>query len=173
MSTAAPDLPVEQRESFASDLAGMGNFLIDPSGAAKRVFSKWFWIGPLILFSVVSIVVASLMIPITQHVLETMPLPPNVSPEQFQRSRDIGATIQRVAMWCSPIWTAAIYAIEALILWGMSSMLGVTAKFRWLFNLAAGCSLISLLASVAAIVILKAKGEVSTMAELRPALGID
>jgi hypothetical protein len=49
----------------------------------------------------------------------------------------------------------------------------VNAKFVWLFNLLAGCSLIQLLGGLASFAILKAKGEVSTMAELRPALGLD
>jgi hypothetical protein len=49
----------------------------------------------------------------------------------------------------------------------------VKATFRQLFNLAAGCSLISVLESIAIIVILRAKGEVSSVAELRPALGLD
>ncbi len=173
MSAMVPEMPAAEGESFGADLAGMGAFFIDPTNAAKRVFSKWFWIGPLILFSIVSIIVAYLMIPITQHVMETMPLPANANPEQFQRGIEMGMTIQRVAMWFSPIWAAAIYAIDALILFGMCSALALNVKFRWLFNLAAGCSLIQLLAAIASVVILKAKGDISSMAELRPAMGID
>jgi hypothetical protein len=56
---------------------------------------------------------------------------------------------------------------------GTSSVLSVGAKFRDLFNLAAGCGLIQSIAAIAAIVVLKSKGDISTMAELRPALGLD
>jgi hypothetical protein len=42
-----------------------------------------------------------------------------------------------------------------------------------LFNLVAGCSLIQMLAAIASLVVLKAKGEASTMAELNPPLGLD
>jgi hypothetical protein len=49
----------------------------------------------------------------------------------------------------------------------------VSARFLALFNLLAGCSVITMLAGIASFVILKAKGEVSTQAELRPPLGLD
>lgn len=173
MSTLAPELPADRGESFADDLAGMGSFFIDPAGAAKRIFRKWFWIGPLVLFSVVSIIASYMMMPIVQHVLEVSPVPPNVTPEQYQRGVDMGMTFQRIGMYLAPIIAAIIYAVAALILFGMCSVMSIEAKFRWLFNLVAGCSLIQLLSSIASIVILKAKGDVSTVAELRPALGLD
>lgn len=173
MSAIVPELPDERRESFADDLAGMGNFLIDPAGAAKHVFSNWFWIGPLIVVSLVGIIAGYIRIPITQHVLETMPMPANASPEQYERGIELGMKLQWIFLWCAPIAAAALYTIEALILLAMSSVMAINAKFVWLFNLAAGCSLISALAAIASIVILKAKGDVSTMAELQPALGAD
>lgn len=173
MSTIAPELPAEQPRSFGADLAGMGNFLIDPTGAAKHVFSKWFWVGPLIVVTIVSIVTTIMRMPITQHVLETMPLPPNANPEQFQHSIEIGMMFQRIFVWVSPIVVACLYAITALVLFLMAMVMGTNAKFLWIFNLVAGCSLIQALAAIASLVILKAKGEVSTMAELQPPLGAD
>ncbi len=173
MSTTVPELPAERRESFADDLAGMGNFFIDPAGAAKRVFRKWFWVGPLIVASVVAIVAGYIRIPITQHVMETMPLPANASPEQYQRGMDLSMKLQWIVLWAAPIGTVALYAFDALILFAMSSMMSVTAKFLWLFNLVAGCSLIQALAAIASVIILKAKGDVSSVAELQPALGLD
>ncbi len=173
MSTLAPEVPADRPESFADDLAGMGNFFIDPQGAARRVFSKWFWIGPLVLFSVVSIIASYMMMPMVQHVLETAPLPANASPEQYQKGIDMAMMFQRIGMYLAPVIAAVIYSITALILFGMCSVMSIEAKFRWLFNLIAGCSLIQLLSSIASLVILKAKGDISTMAELRPALGLD
>ncbi|MBV9406365.1 MAG: hypothetical protein JO211_13550 [Acidobacteriaceae bacterium] len=49
----------------------------------------------------------------------------------------------------------------------------MTAKFGWLLNVVAGCSLIQSLATLASALILKGKGEVSSMAELQPPLGLD
>lgn len=165
MSTMAPELPAERGESFASDLAGMGSFFIDPAGAARRVFSKWFWVGPLILMAAVTLITAYLMIPITQHVLENS----NLNERQIEMS----VRMQQIFMWFAPVMVAILFAISTLILFAMSSMTSVNTKFRELFNLVAGCSVIQMLAAIASVLILKAKGEVSSMAELRPALGLD
>jgi len=172
MSRAASDLPLE-RETVADDLAGMGSFFIDPQGAARRVFHKWFWVGPLVIFSVVSVIASHVIIPMMQHVFEVAPIPPGVSPDQFQRQADMGMTALRLSMYFAPVITGVILAVPALLLLGSCSVLAIEAKFRWLFNLLAGCSLIQVIAAIANIIILKSKGEVSTAAELRPAVGLD
>jgi hypothetical protein len=172
MGTVA-DLPASSGEGFGSDIAGMGNFLIDPAGAARRVHSKWFWIGPLIIFSIVSLLASYVVMPMTRHVMEVAPLPQGVSPEQYQKSMEVGLAIQRVTMYFAPVLVAFIFAIQTLVLFGTSAVMSIGAKFRQLFNLVAGCSLIQVLAAIAGIVVLKSKGEVSTLAELRPALGLD
>jgi hypothetical protein len=172
MATTMPGSSA-QSETLANDLAGMGSFFIDPPGAARRVFHKWFWIGPLVVFSIVSMVASYLMLPMVQHVLEVSPIPAGSSQEQYQRGIDIAMTIQRVSMYFSPAIVAVILALQAVVIWATCSVLTIEVKFRWLFNLVAGCSLIQVLASIASLAILKGKGEISTMAELRPALGLD
>ncbi len=173
MGTLAPELPADSRESFGSDLAGMGNFLIDPAGAAPRVYRKWFWVGPLVLFAIISLAASYLMIPMTQHVMEVAPVPAGTSAEQYEKTVNMILKFQRISMYFAPVMVAIIFAIQAAILLGASSIMSVGAKFRQLFNLVAGCSLIQVLSSITALVILKAKGDVSTVAELRPALGLD
>jgi hypothetical protein len=151
----------------------MGSFFIDPQGAAQRVHNRWFWVGPLVIFSIVSLIASYVMMPMAQHVMETAPLPANTSPEQYQHGMEIGMKIQRMAMYFAPVIAALIFAIEAGVLLLMSAVLSVRARFLELFNLVAGCNLIQVLSAIAVVVILKAKGEVSTAAELRPALGLD
>jgi len=162
-----------QPETFAGDLAGMGSFFIDPQGAARRVFYKWFWIGPLVIFAIVTVIASYLMMPMVQHVLEVSPIPAGKSPEEYQAGMNVAMTIQRVSMYFSPAIVALILALQALVLFASCSVSTIDVKFRWLFNLVAGCSLIQVLASIASLAIVKAKGEISTMAELRPALGLD
>jgi hypothetical protein len=173
MSTLAPELPLEPRESFADDLAGMGSYFIDPEGAAKRAFHKWFWIGPLIVVSIVGIVTQLLRLPITQQVMETMSPPNGLSPEQWEKQTQISLMVQHIVVWCTPIVLLVIYALQSVILLAMCSILTVTVKFRTLFNIAAGCSLITALEAIASIIVLKMKAPVSTMAELKPPLGLD
>jgi Yip1 domain len=172
MATLTPELPM-QHESFADDLAGIPSFFIDPPGAAKRVHTKWFWVGALIVSAVVTVVIGVMSAPILQHVLEIAPIPQGRTPEQYQKGIEIGLMIQKILTYCSAILGAAFFAIMAATLLGMSSIMGVKAKFLELFNLVAGCNLIQVLAGIATLIIIKAKGEISTMAELQPPLGLD
>ncbi len=170
-----PELPVTQEEqgSFAGDLVGMFNFFIDPAGAAKLIRHKWFWVGPVVLLSIVSIVIGVMLMPIVQQVLLSQPPPPGQDPAQYQKGMAIGLSIQRYATYCSPILVVILLAISAAILLGSCSVMQIKAKFLWLFNLLAGLSLINLLQSVATFLIIKGKGELSTPAELQPPLGLD
>ena len=129
--------------------------------------------GPLVVFSIVSMVAGFLMMPIVQHVLEVSPIPDGVTPERYQRGIAIGTMIQKVAIFLAPVAVAVIFSIQAAILLGASSVFSAGAKFRELFNLVAGCGLIQAIAAIAAIIVLKSKGEISSRAELRPALGLD
>jgi hypothetical protein len=129
-------------ETFAGDLAGMGSFFIDPAGAARRVFHRWFWIAPLIVFSIVSATATYLMMPMVQHALEVSPIPAGASPDQYQRGMDIALTFQRISMYFSPVIVAVILVLQALVVFATCSVLTINLKFRWIFNLVAGCSLI-------------------------------
>jgi hypothetical protein len=173
METVVPELPVPHPESFLSDITGMFNFLIDPKGAARYVHSKWFWVAPVILTSIIGIAAGIMMQPIVRHVLEVTAPPPNVSPEQYQRSMAIGIKISQVAVYLAPVLVLATVAIDALVLFAACSVMSVKASFRSLFNLAAGTSIITSLAALATAAVLVGKGEVSTQAELRPPLGLD
>jgi hypothetical protein len=173
VSTLAPDLPLEPRESFGDDIAGMGSFFIDPEGAAKRTSHKWFWVGPLIVCSIIAIITQLVRLPITQQVMETMPLPNGMTDAQWGKQMQISLMIQHIAVWCSPILVAIIYLIQAGILMAMASILTGTARFRTLFNIVAGCSLIASLEAIASVIVLKMKAPVSTVAELKPPLGLD
>lgn len=173
MATVAPGVPEETRETFISDLSGMGNFFIDPAGAAPYVFRKWFWVGPLVVMSIVAMVVQSQMIPLIQHVMEVSPIPANTNPAQYQKGIQMAMTIQHVVLFIMPVFIAAILAIQAGLVTATASVLGVKAKFLNAFNLICGVSLIGSLAAIATAIIVRAKGDPSTMAELKPPLGLD
>jgi Yip1 domain len=173
MSTLAPDLPLEPRESFADDLVGMGSFFIDPEGAAKRAFRKWFWIGPLIVCTIIAIVTQLVRLPITQQVMETMAPPNGVTEAQWAKQVPVSLMIQHIAVWCSPVLVIVIYLIQTGILLAMASILTSSAKFRTLFNIVAGCSLIATLEAIASVAVLRMKAPVSSIAELKPPLGLD
>ena len=172
MATQDQEIP-ETTGGLASDVIGLPSFLIDPESAAKRVRSKWFWIVPLIVTSVIGIAVGAFMAPMIVHVAEVAPMPDGVTDQQRQQSIAITKTITNVAFYLTPIFAAVTWAIIAGIMLGLASVLGVKARFLELFNLTGGCWLIQSLSGIATAVILHYKGEISTTAELKPPLGPD
>ena len=174
MSATAPEFPENLPvEDTSSDLVGMFNIYIEPKAVAPHIFHKWFWVWPFLVTAIVGLTVALLMMPITQHVIEITPAPPNVDAAQYQKSIGIGLMIQKIASYCAPLFVLIGYCVTAALLMLGCAMLDIKAKFLQLFNVAAAGSLISMLAYVATLIIIKAKGEISTQAELRPPLGLD
>jgi hypothetical protein len=169
MAIKEQELPSETH-SFASDLAGVPSFLIDPASAARRVRSKWFWIAPVVIAAVIAVVAVKYMTPYAMHAAAVSPLPDGVTAEQYSKGIEMG---WKFSAYFAPIITVVIYVIEALLLLAMSAVLGASAKFGQLFNLTAGCGIIQSLAGLASMSIIHFKGEVSNMAELRPAMGLD
>lgn len=160
-------------QSFLSDFGGMFNFLIDPGGAAKRLPRKFFWIAPLIVVSIVYLVCGISNFPLIQQAMMNQPPPPNVSPEQFQKSMQVGLTIQKVGLYVSPLVFIIISAVSGLIIFATASVIGLKARFIELFNLMAGLSIIGALQVIATTAIIHMKGEPSSLADLQPALGLD
>ena len=169
MATKTAALPSETK-SFASDLAGIPSFLIDPESAARRVYSKWFWIAPALISIIIAVVTFKFITPYALHAASVSPIPDGVTAEQYAKGVEIG---MKFNTFLSPVFVLGFYAIEALLLLAMAAVLGARAKFGQLFNLAAGCGIIQSLAALATMAILHFKGEVSSMAELRPAMGLD
>jgi hypothetical protein len=158
---------------FLSDLAGLPSFLIDPEGAAKRVHSKWFWVAALLVVSAIAIGVGIFMAPIIIHVASVAPLPAGATQEARDRAVSFTTMAANYGPYFSPILAGIFWAIIAGVLMGISVVSGVTARFGEFFNLVAGCSIIQSLGSIATAIILHFKGDVSTQAELKPAMGLD
>lgn len=173
MATMAPGVPDENRGTLLSDLSGMGNFFIDPAGAARCVFHKWFWVGPIVIMSIVAMLIQAQMIPLVQHVMEVAPLPPNTDPAQYQKGMQMAITIQHFVLYAMPLFILLILAIQAGLVTGTASLLSVKTKFLYVFNLICGVSLIGSLGGIATAIIVRAKGDPSSMAELKPPLGLD
>lgn len=173
MATIASNLPSGHRETFTSDLAGMFSFLLDPAGAARCLDRKWFWVAPLLILSIASAVYTAVCGPLVAHFLETSPIPPNVRPDQYAQQMRVSAAIYRFMPLVMPFLTAIILLINGGILMATSSVLAVRARFLQLFNLLAGCGIMSTLQMLAWVGILKAKHEIASIADLKPPLGLD
>jgi hypothetical protein len=173
MAAITPQVPSDRSGSFASDVTGMFNFLIDPVAAARCLPRKWFWIAPFVVLSAAAIFYTAVSGPMGLHYAETAPLPANVTQEQYSQQLHIQAAIQKFMPFIMPVLLLIFNLIQSGILLATSSMVAVRARFVELFNLISGCGIISSLQMVAWAVILMLKHEISSPAEIRPPLGLD
>ncbi len=173
MAIAASPAPSERYESLANDFTGMWNFLVDPVAAARRLPRKWFWIAPVLALSIAAFAYMFVMTPIMEHFLQTAPMPADAPPEQFAKRLQITMGILRIETFAMPVIIVLMALIQSGILLGSSSVLAVRTTFRELFNLVTGCGIISALQTLAWMLILRFKGEISNANDVRPPLGLD
>jgi hypothetical protein len=173
MATVASNLPSGERETFGSDIAGMFSFFFDPQGAARRLDRKFFWVLPIVVVSVLTGLYTFVSGPMVIHFMETAPAPANVSPEQYAQQIRFTGILYKFLPLITPIMVVVFDLIMAGLLVATSSMLAVRVRFLQLLNLVAGCGIISSLQMIAWVIILKAKNDISSLADLKPPLGLD
>ena len=167
------DHPAPVRASIPDVVSGMLNAFVDPAAMAKQAAKKGFWIGPLLLLSVVAIVFSLLTVPIALRVMQMNP-PPNLTREQFERAFPMMKTAYYGFSFATPVIIVALLLLSAWLVGVLCSITGVEAKFSGIFSLLSGCSLISMLQIVANYVVLRLKGDdIQSLQELQPPLGLD
>src|SRR5579863_5830202 len=154
-------------------MSGMLNAFIDPAAMAKQAVKKGFWIGPLLLLSVVAIVFGLLTVPIALRVIQLNP-PPNLTHEQFERAYPMIKNAYYGFSLAIPVIIVTLLLLSAWLVGVLCSVIGIEAKFSGIFSLMCACSLISMLQIVATYVVLRLKGDdIQSTQELQPPLGID
>ncbi len=173
MDAAIPNASSHDSEGFASSFTGMFSFLLDPVGAARQLPKKWFWIIPTALACVVLAWYLAVTGPLTMHYMETAPTPANVPPDQYAKQIQIQGSVQHFIPFAAPLFIVFFLLLQSGLLLATSAMLAVRTTFGQLLNLIAGCGLISTLQTLAWIAILKMKGDITSLQDLKPPLGLD
>jgi hypothetical protein len=162
----------ETTGSATSGILGMFNAFVDPAGLAKAAETKMFWLWPLLLTCIVTIVVLYMMTPYTLSISEARLA--QVPPERQEQARRITQIIANVIPIVAPIGIAVVTVIMAFFVNLTCSMAGVRTKFRDVFALMTGCSLIVCLQTIATLVVLRVKGdEVTSQEQMTPPFGLD
>ncbi len=165
--------PAPVKASISDVVSGMLNAFIDPAAMAKQAAKKGFWIGPILLLSVVAVVFSLLTVPIALRVTQLNP-PPNLTHEQFERAYPMMKTAYYGFSLGSPIIIVTLLLLSAWLVGVLGSITGVEAKFSGIFSLMSACSLISMLQIVASYIVLSLKGDdIQSVQELQPPLGLD
>lgn len=165
--------PAPDATPLPSDFSAMLNVFIDAATTVKKVGGKWFWVWPVVIVSIVSVLVGLGLTPISLRVVQQNP-PAGVSAEQMQRAASMSSMFAYISVFVTPVFVLLKLLVLSWLLSVACTVLDVRATFRSLFNLMAACSLIPMLQSIATYVVIRAKGDdIQSMTELMPPFGLD
>jgi hypothetical protein len=175
VSPAAP--PAQESASLKEGILGLLNVYIDPASTARRVQLKWFWVYPLIVISVVTVIIQLQMVPFTLQAMRVDP-PGNMSGlsgAQLDQAISMAGKISTIVAFIIPVFLVGIVALSALLVMAMGAIVDARAKFLHVFNLLMVCGMISMLHYVATVIVLKSKGldDIQSMKQLQVPLGLD
>lgn len=166
--------PIPEQNTIAGGLIGMMNVFIDPAATARRVPSRLFWVWPVVVLSIISIVVGYLMLPFSLQLADIKMAQQNLPAERIESARRITHLISNVIVALSPVFIVAFLALFAWLVVVASSVLSIRARFRDVFSLMAACALIPALERIASYIVIRSKGDEITSAEqMQPAFGLD
>ena len=148
------------------------NIFIDPAEAAKQMDGKFAWVPPVVLQSIAAIIAGMMMSPIAISVMRSNP-PGNLSGEQLQKALDMMEIMSKAQLVIAPLMVLAMTALVALVLFAAASVMDAKGTFGRLFTFAAHAGLVLTVAQIAMVIVLKFKGEISSMKELAPSFGPD
>lgn len=158
---------------MGQDLAAIFNMFLDPAEAMKRVERKWIWVIPTVLISIAVMAMGLYVAPLTARVMQRNP-PEGMTREALQQALPTIEMFARIGAFASPVIIIVMTLISAALLLGACQILGLSGKFKALFNMVSMASIIQLVKVLASVAVLYTKGsDIQTMQELQPALGLD
>lgn len=168
------DPPPPATESASADqFLAMLEIFIDPAGAVRRIDRSAPWLVPVLIAGIGAAVAGYLLMPLTVQVMAMNP-PPNVPREQYQSALPIIEKGMRIMSLASPLLVAVKLLILAGVLKLMATLGGLDVVFKKIFSFVANAGMIIFLELLAAFAVIKAKaGDIQTMEEMMPALGLD
>ena len=154
-------------------ILSMLNIFIDPEEAVKGFDSKWAWVWPLLIVSIVSGIVGWLMVPIAIQAMQYEP-PRGLTREQLQAAMPRIQLMQNIAVFTTPISTGVMMAIWAALIAAACAVMDIKATFPKLFTLVAHCGLINAVQAVATYIVLHLKrDDIQSLKQLAPQFGLD
>lgn len=154
-------------------IAAMLNMFIDPAESAKAFGQKFAWIWPLLVSGAIVGAVSFMMSPIAFEVMRRNP-PGNLTAEQLERSAGMMQTIGKITAVFAPVMLGVMAVIGAALIMAACAVLDLKPKFAEVFTMLSFGSVIHALGAAAGFAVIKLKGDdLNSIADLRPALGLD
>jgi len=147
------------------------NVLLEPTAVFERVREKPKFLAPFLVICALQMIIGFLNLPFTQAAMHAMaasrPAAPAGAPDP--------AKFAAIGLLFVPVGLIIAYVISAGLLWILTSLMSGEAKFIPLLSVTTYASITGVLLATAGVVVLRLKGidNVTSMADLQPALGLD
>ena len=150
------------------------NIFIDPAPSVRyqRAQGKLAWLPPILLAAAISAGVSLVLRPFFEQAMYN-DLLDKMSAEKAREAMAFASGTLTFSAVMTPVMLAIMLAISSALVLGFSTIAGVRAVFTDVFTLLAHCALIPLTAQVAQSVVVKLRGELTSMAGMQPAFGLD
>lgn len=150
------------------------NIFIHPASSVRyqRAQGKLAWLPPILLAAAISAGVSFLLRPFFEQAMYNDLLDKMSAEKAREAMAFVNGTLTFSAVM-TPVMLAVMLAISSALVLGFSTIAGVRTAFTDVFTLLAHCSLVPLLAQVAQSLVVKLRGELTSMSGMQPAFGLD
>ena len=150
------------------------NIFLNPAASVRyqRAQGKLAWLPPILLAAAISAGVSFLLRPLYEPAMYNDLLDTMSAEKAREAMTFVNGTLTFSAVM-TPVMLAVMLAISSALVLGFSTIAGVRTVFTDVFTLLAHCALVPLLAQVAQSVVVKIRGELTSMAGMKPAFGLD
>lgn len=148
------------------------NVLHEPTAVFERLREKPRWFLPAVVVIIVLSVIALLMKPF--YIAAFQGAAASLTPEQAARAPS-AATQATIGLAFVPVGVLLSLVIGAGLLWVMTAVTGTEGRYKVLLSVLSHAYMTYVLFSIvgAAVLLLRGAQSVTSMADLRPALGLD
>ena len=147
------------------------NVLLEPTAVFERVREKPKFLAPFLVICALQMIIGFLNLPFTQAAMHAMAASRPAAPAGAPDPTKFAA----IGLLFVPVGLIIAYVISAGLLWILTSLMSGEAKFIPLLSVTTYASITGVLLATAGVVVLRLKGidNVTSMADLQPALGLD
>jgi Yip1 domain len=154
-------------------LLAMLNVFIDPAETVRRIEgNRMSWLWPILVGGLLMGIYQWNSAHITFEVLRHDP-PAGMDPAAFEKAGSAMQMTSRFAAITAPVMWAMMAMITSVLLYAACVITSTNVQFPMVFCLVAHTSLIKAVQMIAHLLVLKGKGEITSMKELLPSFGLE
>ena len=149
------------------------NVFIDPAETARLIRgNKLAWVAPVVLGGGLMAIYQLMVAPLTMQAMRNDP-PPGMDAAKLDAMKGAMETMSRFSAITAPMMYAVMTLLGAALIFAVCVILLVNVRFPDVFNLMAHVGLINAVQMMAHLLVLREKGELTSVKEITPSFGLE